>query len=351
MEPDVNFLQKSDLSHFIRFLRIGIAYGTIIHDRHCIYEKISDESVGRIVLEVPPPVESIKGFMFPAKERVAVYPSSGEEEPASTKQQAEQTIIGVRACDLRALEVLDQIFLKQEVKDPFYEKRRQNTFLVTTDCVEPKETCFCNLVGGNPYAEQGYDLNISPLEKGYLVTVGSEKGGEVIKRCKKLLTQASPEQLEQRDRRRKAAQEKLKTFNAKFVSLTDPAKMFCNQPPEKWDRLTSTCVECGACNFICPTCHCFFLYDQPVAGSSTQNERQKTWDSCILGNFAKMAGVGGMKPTPRPELRSRLENRIRHKFEWMPENIKMLGCVGCGRCFEACLDGSDIREVITAILG
>ena len=64
-----------------------------------------------------------------------------------------------------------------------------------------------------------------------------------------------------------------------------------------------------------------------------------------MANFAKMAGVDGIKPTPRPELRHRFENRVRHKFEWMLENLNVIGCVGCGRCEAACMGGSDMRKV------
>jgi len=58
-----------------------------------------------------------------------------------------------------------------------------------------------------------------------------------------------------------------------------------------------------------------------------------------------MAGVGGMKATPRPELRQRFENRILHKFVWFPENMGCLGCVGCGRCTDACLGERDLRQL------
>ena len=89
----------------------------------------------------------------------------------------------------------------------------------------------------------------------------------------------------------------------------------------------------------------FFLFDQRGPGAGENFERHKTWDSCILANFAKMAGVGGLKPTPRPELRSRFENRLRHKFEWMVENLNVIGCVGCGRCEAACMGGSDVKAL------
>ena len=115
---------------------------------------------------------------------------------------------------------------------------------------------------------------------------------------------------------------------------------------KKWNELGCVCVECGACSYICPTCHCFLLYDEPAGGEEGKSKRMRAWDSCLMASYAKMAGVGGVKPTPRPRLASRFENRVRHKFDWMVQNLEEIGCVGCGRCTQACAGGSDIREVI-----
>ena len=53
-----------------------------------------------------------------------------------------------------------------------------------------------------------------------------------------------------------------------------------------------------------------------------------------------------MKLTPRPALSSRLANRVLHKFTYSPQQYELIGCVGCGRCLDACLGAIDIREVV-----
>ncbi len=53
-----------------------------------------------------------------------------------------------------------------------------------------------------------------------------------------------------------------------------------------------------------------------------------------------------MKLTPRPTLFNRLANRVLHKFAYSPQQYSLLGCVGCGRCIDACLGAIDIREVV-----
>ena len=344
MKANVNFLKVSDLASITRKLRESSMYGTINTDDRGTYEKIAEDQEGQVLVSVLPPVESIKGFLFPAKERVAVYPSDNEQGGLDDNSAA-QVIMGARACDLCALTILDKIFLEQDVADPFYKIRRDNTLLITTDCGEIHETCFCHLVDGKPYPKNGFDINFSPVTDGYLVEVGTEKGQAALDQFEAILRQASPEQIKQRDNKRAEVLEQLKLQNKEFKKKIDPAKISDNKAAEIWAYLSARCVECGACNFICPTCHCFFLYDQPQHDSPDHSERQKTWDSCLLSNYAKMAGVGGMKPTPRPEVRSRFENRVRHKFDWMPSNLQLFGCVGCGRCIEACLADLDIRDV------
>ncbi|MBL7223347.1 MAG: 4Fe-4S dicluster domain-containing protein [Candidatus Brocadiae bacterium] len=109
-------------------------------------------------------------------------------------------------------------------------------------------------------------------------------------------------------------------------------------------RTAAVCSECGACTLVCPTCHCFLLYDQLVADD--QIERVRSLDSCLYASYSRMAGAGGMKPTPRPDLRSRFLNRLLHKFVWLPQSAGLLGCVGCGRCIEADMGGLDLRQFI-----
>jgi ferredoxin len=52
---------------------------------------------------------------------------------------------------------------------------------------------------------------------------------------------------------------------------------------------------------------------------------------------------------PRPAQFSRLRNRFYCKFVYYPEDFGPLGCVGCGRCIDACPVGIDILEVIAAV--
>ena len=107
-----------------------------------------------------------------------------------------------------------------------------------------------------------------------------------------------------------------------------------------WVDFAADCVECGACNFICCTCHCFLLNDGVDASGCPA--RSKTWDACLYANFARTAGDGN----PRHLRSERLRNRFDKKFIYFPQVLGTYACDGCGRCTEACIGKIDIREVL-----
>ena len=106
-----------------------------------------------------------------------------------------------------------------------------------------------------------------------------------------------------------------------------------------WADFAQDCVECGACNFVCCTCHCFQLADGTTDG---QPARGKQWDGCLLMNFARVAGGAN----PRAGRAKRLRNRFEKKFDYFPEVLDCYACDGCGRCTEVCTGNIDIRTVL-----
>jgi ferredoxin len=233
-----------------------------------------------------------------------------------------------------------------EFQDPLYRARRQGAVLVSVDCAAAAPTCFCTAVGARPHADAGYDVNLSPVNGGFVVDAATERGRAWLAEAGLEPKPASPEQLAQRDAMRQATVEAVEAQNRSFglAAATDKALDLPDDDDASWQRFAADCVECGACTNVCPTCYCFYLYDQVLGPAAFQ--RVRAWDSCLLGTYHRMAGTTpNMKPTPRPRLRSRLANRVLHKFRYAVEQCGTLGCVGCGRCIEACLGGIDLRQV------
>jgi len=340
------FLTDEQLSRLLGGLSAQRPFALIEQDGELLYAPVTEETVADLALRAPRPVASIKSLLFPVRELVAVY---GEQsEPGLPEEHGAPGVsVGPRACEVEAVRILDQVFLEGDFEDPFYRARRQAVALVTTDCIEIRESCHCTLVGGKPFADAGFDLNLSPIEGGYVVEVGSQKGRGLLDVLDEAPPKPTEEQLAQREQARTRTVEKLHEQNREY-ELPKPHQEVVAQSrdSEAWREAVRSCVACTACTNICPTCHCFLLYDQPAGERGERFERVKVWDSCLYADYSRMAGVGGVKPNPRAELRSRFENRILHKFQWFPENFGRLACVGCGRCIDACVGGEDVRKLL-----
>jgi sulfhydrogenase subunit beta (sulfur reductase) len=333
---DAYFLAESDLTQLFGWLeKRGDIYVTTKDEQGRVAVRPYRE-VGQFTYPGVRSFQPLKAFFFPVLEEVAEYPSA----ESSIKESKPFTIIGAAACDLRAIQALDKVFLEGEFKDPFYQERRNKALLVGFDCTEPLETCFCVLMGLNPFPEKGFDLNLTKVEGGYVVEVGSQKGKEVIEANRAIFKPATDNHLSQRQAIRSKTKEWVEKHAKEFKPPTTwqdlMVKIFENST---WGRNVETCVECGACLFICPTCQCFLLYDQKA---QDKYKRLKMWDSCAYRNFTRVAGGAN----PRQTLLDRFRHRYYHKLQYFFENYGFEGCTGCGRCIVACPGEIDMRKVL-----
>ena len=276
-----------------------------------------------------------KEFLFPLRELAAVFP-----EALEPKEIEPFAVFGLKNCDLRSIEILDKVFTEKEFEDPFYVKRREKMFIISSDCSDPADSCFCNVLNGRPFAQSGFDLNVSKVRGGFVVEAGSPKGEDFIEAHSELFIQAGDEVLAQRDTKRAETQKQLEQNNAD-LKFDEPVNEIVEkgQDSDVFDEEAKTCVECQACTRVCPTCHCFYLYD-------TKREdyfsKMKMWDSCMRLAYAKVAGGAN----PRKVLGDRLRHRFMHKFSYFLERYGLDMCVGCGRCVDAEAGDVDIREVL-----
>lgn len=254
--------------------------------------------------------------------------------------QKKRIILGVKNCDLKALELLDRALINQEFVDPTYKHWRESSVIVTSDCGAIGPTCHCNLVDGHPFATSGFDLNLSGINENYVITVGSDKGKALLKLLQKhvTLSEASATIKQQVEKQRKAIQQQLEQQNAVFARSTR-YDLMCAVEHELWNDASKQCIGCGACTHICPTCYCLILTDETEAEKFV---KERTYDSCQLSGYARVAGGA----TPRPKMSKRFRNRYLCKFDYMPHEFGLLGCTGCGRCTDACAGEIDFREVV-----
>ncbi|MBN3033526.1 MAG: 4Fe-4S dicluster domain-containing protein [Candidatus Saganbacteria bacterium] len=329
-----------DNANFIDFVKKLLETSRVLapveqYQRNCI-QRITPDNIQAINLSDFRTVEPFKACFFALDEQVNDLP---EPKPL--------TLLGARGCDLEALEVEDRVFGEGDFKDEFYLKRRENSFIIGADCTGCGKTCFCTMVGGQPFPVKLFDLNLSPVKGGYVVEVGSEKGKKLIGE----LPAATAEQLQAKAELRQRTLAALDETNLEYkcrcsVDWKDAHK--ANLENQKaWKEVTKNCVECSACNFICPTCTCFLLLDAPVDSQwSTVNSRHKVWDACLKNGYARVAGGANS----RPLLYQRLQNRYHCKFDYSHDRLGRYTCVGCGRCIDACAGNIDMREVYAELV-
>jgi len=284
-------------------------------------------------------VEPFKSYFFKLTEKVSKY--FGNDEPAHSRSL---TVIGARGCDLEAIEIMDKVLGEGDFLDPFYKSSREKTLIIGADCTECGKTCFCTMVKGQPYPEKLFDLNFSPVRDGYIAEVGSQKGENVIKKNPSLFIEATSISIDEKEKNRKKVinclNENNKQFKLKYdLSITHKK----NLENKVWRSLTKDCVECSACNFICPTCTCFLLLDQNK--KEDEHERYKVWDACLKAGYQKVAGGAN----PRGRLFERLQNRYHCKFDYSFDRLNRYTCVGCGRCIDGCAGNIDMRKIFVEL--
>ncbi len=278
---------------------------------------------------------TVKEFLFPLRERVAAFPRRGEANRAKPF-----AILGLKDCDLRSMAVLDQVFLEEDFHDPFYEQRRKNMFVIASDCFDPAASCCCTLFGGGPFAHSGFDLNLSQTKDGFVVEIGSDEGTRFVEDHAGLFAEASKAQIAEQTENRSQMRQRLETLNAPYEVGTPVNELLAQSgDTDAFDIEEQKCVECQACTRICPTCHCFYLYETV---RKDYFAKMKMWDSCMRMAYAAVAGGAN----PRKVLGDRIRHRLMHKFSFFFDRYGIGMCIGCGRCIDGDTHGMDIRVVL-----
>ena len=280
-------------------------------------------------------IDPAKLLLYSARERVAPFSA----EPAAG------LLAGVKACDTKALEILNKALINEDFVDPAYQSWRERTTILSFDCTDTAPTCHCTLVGGKPFAETGFDANAARFGGHYFLSAGTEKGRALLDLIRKhvrvnTVHDRMPAAIKVRRAQMTA---KVEAQSAAFAGSKDYARLR-SSPPEGWKEESRECVGCGACTHICPTCYCLILNDESRGGNFV---KVRSYDSCQLHGYARVASGA----SPRPRMDERFRHRYLCKLVSMKTEFGSLGCTGCGRCTEACPGGIDFREVVRRLMG
>ena len=286
---------------------------------------------------------SAKDFFFPQTEALVNFKIQGKKiDIIDPREECEDFVIfGVRACDYRSFEILDRVFLVEPI-DTYYKTKREKGVIVTLACSRPEESCFCSAFGIDATNPLG-DVT-TYIADGFLYwNANTEKGKKLVENLGDLLVEDTADAVD--------AQKKSIAKIMDRLPLKDlPTDAFGGGKTQElfgdpaWDELSATCLGCGTCTFVCPTCQCYDIKDFNTGNGVI---RYRCWDSCMYSEFTKMAH-GNNRLTQK----ERFRQRFMHKLVYYPENNDgLFSCVGCGRCLAKCPISMNIVKVMKKIGG
>jgi ferredoxin len=248
-------------------------------------------------------------------------------------QYKKQILFGVRPCDSRAFWLLDTVFNTAEDLDLYWSKKRKKALVISFGCNTLCDHGFCDTVGSGPFGKEGSDILITELDELYFMDPLTKEGAALIDK----MVDANAAQ-------KKAA----KAIHAGSIveghERADlPAireKLYEAFDTKVWKKISESCLGCGICTYLCPTCFCFDIVDEV-----DRSERVRNWDTCMFRIYSQEASGHN----PRPSKAERTRQRIMHKFAYWIDNESVSGCTGCGRCVSLCPVNLDIRELVREI--
>ena len=288
--------------------------------------------------------KSAKDFFFPQVENLVDFKVDGKNiEILDGREEVEDFVIfGVRACDLASFEILDRVYLTTPPVDTYYKNRREHGTIITLACGRPQETCFCNVFGidaSNP----GGDVTAWIVGDDIYFNANTEKGQALLAMASDLFADGDEKVVDAAKAAIKTMIDKLPIKDLKLENISERHLMENFNSPV-WDELFGSCLGCGTCTFVCPTCQCF---DVREFKTNDGIKRFRCWDSCMYADFTKMAHGNN-----RISQKERFRQRFMHKLVYFPNNNEgVYGCVGCGRCLRSCPINMNIVKVAKALGG
>jgi len=217
-----------------------------------------------------------------------------------------------------------------------YEQRRERTTVVSMACAAADPECFCTAVGGSPAGEDGSDVQLVPIEGGWLVRALTDRGATLLQQRAESWDAGTEAQLGAAAEQSRRVADEI-ACSPVLREWSEVLEGGFDHPV--WNEVAQRCLGCGACAYVCPSCTCFDMNQQ---GTAWGGEQTRSWDSCTFGLFTRHASGHN----PRENLGQRYRQRVLHKFAYREDTDEEFRCVGCGRCIALCPAGMDIVDVV-----
>ena len=235
--------------------------------------------------------------------------------PADTRD----VLVFLRACDLCALRRLDQVYQHSGPRsDWFYDRIRDHVRFALIGCPESQEDCFCVSMGSNVAPEGSYDLSVdfSPAGDVVLMDVPAADLAALVAPHATAEADITPAHVTENE-----------------TKVTVPAEVPNSiYKADLWNEYTARCIECGRCNFVCPTCTCYTMQDVFYTDNGKVGERRRVAASCMVDGYTNVAGGGQYRRTAGDRMRF----KVLHKVYDFRRRFGYDMCLVCGRCTTVC---------------
>ncbi len=288
---------------------------------------------------------SPKSILFPQTEKMMTADLDESLDDHHILKEVEtsknpRAVLGIKPYDAKAVELVKLNFDTREYRDPYWCDAYEATTFIGLAVNNPGVCDFSTSAGSGPFAEDGLDMLLVDVEDAYLGKILTPRGEEFALAAG-FSTEAGADA--------KATIESMK----KDAEAAIASEVFTDNLEDKtildlydapfWDDIAFSCINCGTCTFVCPTCWCFDIQDEIKRKKSV---RLRNWDSCMSPLFT----LHGSGHNPRGEKVQRVRQRFMHKLKYFLDKYdRGIMCVGCGRCVKQCPVNIDIREVCNSM--
>jgi ferredoxin len=315
-------------------------FGPVKDENGCLFKELDIDVQPDMELQTS--VMSPKSVLFPQTEKIltASLDESIEDHHVMKRAQNDyspRAVLGIRPYDAKAILLVKLNFDTADFKDPYWCDAYEATVFVGLGITKPDPFDFSTSVGTGPFCEEGLDILLADLDDHYLAKIITPKGEAYAAACGFDNFAQEKESLALFDILKKEAEKNIssqvETDKLKGKSILD-----LHEAPF-WDDVAFSCINCGTCTYVCPTCWCFDIQDELKQKNAV---RFRNWDTCMSPLFTRHATGHNPRGTKVQRVRQRFMHKLKYFLDKYDQGIM---CVGCGRCVKSCPVNIDIREV------
>ncbi|MBU1194558.1 MAG: 4Fe-4S dicluster domain-containing protein [Proteobacteria bacterium] len=315
-------------------------FGPVKHKNHHIFRQLENNIYPD--MEYMSSVLSPKSVLFPQSQKILVTSAdaSGKACHIFTPPEQDHTpraVIGIRPCDAKAVQLVKLNFDTKEYQDPYWCSAFEATTFVGLAVNTPSVLDFSTSAGSGPFAQEGLDVLLVDCKDHYLAKILSQKGKEFLNTAG-FNEKEDPKAADQVIQQMKISAEKAICSVIQTQHLKKKTVLELYEAPF-WEDIAFSCISCGTCAYVCPTCWCFDIQDETQGKTAV---RFRNWDTCMPALFTRHSSGHN----PRGEKIQRVRQRFMHKLKYFDDKYDQgIMCIGCGRCVEKCPVNIDIRDI------